>query len=514
VGFGLAWVVASPPGAGPDETGHYVKAAAAARGDLRGEPPRLTEAERREAVSTLARGGQSREELERFLEQSDTPASRWAFKTSREFSIPAGLANPAFGCGLAQSSVSASCLDERSTNTETRAVDSVFGTYQPFLYLVPGLGTLASDGASTALRFGRAVNALLSLGLIALGALALWDRGQGTLSLAGLVIALTPSVVSFTTALTPSGPEVAAGICLGGSLIRLTRAPAPSWVWAAAALAGVVLASARPLGTAFVAAIVFGIAALAGPRRVRSAVSAVPGRLVAAAAAVVLIAVAAGLWWELSYQPRAPFELADFFEGIGPSIRELWTLTKQAVGVFSALDTTLPLPGYVVWVAMLALLLGASFAVSDRRERVSLVLLAAGVLALIVAASAVYRQTGYELQARHILPVAVVLPLYAGELLDRNRGALAPRTAGRLLAGLATFAAVIQAVAFYVYCRRFAVGTDGPWLFLSDAEWSPPLGWLPWLFLAAVAALCYAAAGWQASRALVAPPGRGAQATA
>jgi hypothetical protein len=508
IGFGLAWVFASPPGAGPDETGHYVKATAAARGDLRGKPPRLTEVERREALSTLARGGQLSKELVRFLERSDTPTSRWAFETAREFSIPAGLANPAFGCGLAQSSVSAACLDEGHANTETRAVDSLFGTYQPFLHLVPGLGTLASDDAATALRFGRLANAMLALGLIALGALALWDLGRGALSLTGFVVAFTPSVMSFATALTPSGPEVAAGLCLAASLIRLTRTSAPRWVWAAATLGGVVLASARPLGTAFVATIVFGLAALAGPRRVRATLAAVPRRVVAIATALVVIAAAAGLWWELSYQPRAPFELGAFLEGIGPSVRELWNVTREAIGIFSALDTILPAPVYIVWLAMLALLLGTSFAVGDRHERVSLVLVAAAVLVLTVVASSVYRQTGYELQARHILPVAVVLPLYAGELLNRNRAALAPRTARRLLAGLSAIAAAVHALAFYVYCRRFAVGTDGPWMFLPDAEWSPPLDWLPWLLVAGVAALAYTAAGWQAGRALEAPPGR------
>ena len=37
-----------------------------------------------------------------------------------------------------------------------------------------------------------------------------------------------------------------------------------------------------------------------------------------------------------------------------------------------------------------------------------------------------------------------------------------------------------------------AVGREGPWLFLADAEWDPPLGWVPWVGLVLLATLVLA----------------------
>ena len=44
----------------------------------------------------------------------------------------------------------------------------------------------------------------------------------------------------------------------------------------------------------------------------------------------------------------------------------------------------------------------------------------------------------------------------------------------------------VQLVAWWTNARRFAVGMRGPRWFLPSAEWSPPLGWWPWLVLAIV----------------------------
>jgi hypothetical protein len=51
------------------------------------------------------------------------------------------------------------------------------------------------------MRLGRLATAALSLGLIAVAAVALWDGARGALSLVGLVVAFTPSVLAFATAL-------------------------------------------------------------------------------------------------------------------------------------------------------------------------------------------------------------------------------------------------------------------------------------------------------------------------
>ena len=46
--------------------------------------------------------------------------------------------------------------------------------------------------------------------------------------------------------------------------------------------------------------------------------------------------------------------------------------------------------------------------------------------------------------------------------------------------------------------RREAVGIDGPWWPFGAAQWSPPLGWTPWVVLAAVG-IALALAGYLSS---------------
>jgi hypothetical protein len=55
-------------------------------------------------------------------------------------------------------------------------------------------------------------------------------------------------------------------------------------------------------------------------------------------------------------------------------------------------------------------------------------------------------------------------------------------------------AAAVQLVAWYVNAHRSAVGTDGSWLFLGRAEWSPPAGWGTWLAVSVIGALALVAA--------------------
>jgi hypothetical protein len=499
--IGLAWVMSNPPGAGPDEAGHYVKAVGAGGGDLLGSPPRLTQAERRQALTELPGAGEAARELERFLRQSGTDAGRWAGRTAREFSVPAGLGFSAFGCGLGRPEVSASCLDQGHRSTRTSATDSFFGTYQPYLHVAPGLVMRTTDIPARAMRLGRLVNATVALGLIALAAFILWNGSRGALSLVGLTAALTPGVIFSAATLNPSGPEIASGICLAASLIRLVRSTdCPSWIWSAVAASGVILALSRSLGPLFVVLLVLAVAGLAGRSRVMAALQAAP-RQAGAAAVVIGLAASAGLYWELRFQPRLGWDLGTILDGVGPSIGALPELAYQSVGVFGAIDTRLPVGAYVAWGLILGVLLTLAFAVSSARERRWLIGLAVGVVALTVWMSAVYRQTGFTLQGRHVLPVAVILPLWAGELLNRHGRRLSLRTSRALVLGVAVVAAGIHALAWYANGRRFAIGTDGGWLFISDAEWQPPLGWFPWVILVLAAAGSYSLAGMRAARA-------------
>ena len=56
-------------------------------------------------------------------------------------------------------------------------------------------------------------------------------------------------------------------------------------------------------------------------------------------------------------------------------------------------------------------------------------------------------------------------------------------------------AALVQALAFYLNSRRYAVGTSGPRWFVGHALWSPPAGWWLWLGVGVVGAALLAAGG-------------------
>ena len=112
----------------------------------------------------------------------------------------------------------------------------------------------------------------------------------------------------------------------------------------------------------------------------------------------------------------------------------------------------------------------------------------------ILVMSVVYREIG-PLHGRYALPLLVLVPLWAGEVVLRRRARLSARLVLVLSGGTFAAAAAVQLLAWLASSRRFAVGQDGGWLFFRDAEWAPPLGWWPWLLMAAAAAGCYLAAG-------------------
>jgi hypothetical protein len=86
----------------------------------------------------------------------------------------------------------------------------------------------------------------------------------------------------------------------------------------------------------------------------------------------------------------------------------------------------------------------------------------AGFLLLIGVAWALANPPGAgpDEPAHYVFPFAVLLPLWAGELLSRHRDRLDPRAARGLLVGIVAGAATVQAVAWYAYGRQISSGAD------------------------------------------------------
>ena len=157
-------------------------------------------------------------------------------------------------------------------------------------------------------------------------------------------------------------------------------------------------------------------------------------------------------------------------------------------------DVKLPLIVPLTWFALVLGLWGSAYAASERRERRVLGLVLAGsLLGPVVFYGLLIRPTGFGLQGRHVLPFLAIVPLLAGEALNRRRGRLLASWL-RLLAGIVPpVVAMIQAGAWYANARRYAVGSSHRATLLGHAAWAPPAGWLPWLAAVLLGGLCLGA---------------------
>ena len=338
------------------------------------------------------------------------------------------------------------------------------------------------ESPAAALRAGRLVSALGCLALL-IAAIAMTGGG---VALAGMAVVLTPMVVYCASILNASGPEIAGSLCFIAAGLRLQRPGAGPWAWGALAAGGAALTLSRSLGPALL--VVLGAMLLllraARPRRPRHP------RAAAGAGAALLVAFGVAAWWGIAEQPHGVEGGPGYRDALAQSLHDLDDIARHAVGNFGALDT--PVPGwlYVAWGLAALGFVGLAAVRGTWRERAGLALAAVVALGLTIAVSVFQLRTGFGAQGRHVLPVLVLLPLWAGEMLRRRPdglGWLPP-------AGCALWAGG-QSVAWLANARRGAVGSDGSWWFFGAAEWSPPGGWWVWAVLAAVgAALAMAAA--------------------
>jgi hypothetical protein len=85
------------------------------------------------------------------------------------------------------------------------------------------------------------------------------------------------------------------------------------------------------------------------------------------------------------------------------------------------------------------------------------------------------------------------VPLLAGEALNRHRKRVSASWLRLLAITIPVAVALMQAAAWYINAKRYAVGRSGPVWFLGRAAWAPPAGWWTWLLAAVLAGVCLAA---------------------
>jgi hypothetical protein len=331
----------------------------------------------------------------------------------------------------------------------------------------------------------------MSLPLLAAALFLLWSPEARFVSLVGPLLAITPMTVFLAATLNPSGLEITAAVGFIGVVLRLTRQDADSsrWCWVFMGVSGAVLCLSRTQGPIWAVALLLLIVMAGDPRAfVKTAFR--QRRWSAPVVIALLAAMVLNRAWEYMYGPRLPFDPFPLITSLSEGLAQLPAVLAHQVGVFNYLEVRMPLPAYVLWGALVFALVVAALLVGTRRQRWMLLMCAAGSLALpIVLVATTMRHTGFGLQGRYVLGFSVIVPLLAGEILVRRYDRLRLLDAEQLFLPFAAGAGFVQFVAWWTNARRFAVGVSGPRWFLPAAEWSPPLGWWPWLLAAVAGAL-------------------------
>jgi Predicted membrane protein (DUF2142) len=455
-----AWLFATPPFQAPDEAAHYLRALTIAEGRLLG--PRVgVDAE---GPGALIGDGWRAEE------------QRWILHDQRSVVVPAALAPPGQPCSDGRPDIGRrSCTEVTYT-----------GDYYPIGYLLPAAAIAVSPDVSSAQWLSRAVSLLSTLAFLLL-ALALVGRRSGWATI-GLLAAMTPAVLFIGSVLNPSGLEIAANLALVAALLRLRRdrAAFPRWAWLSLAVSGAVTILSWQLGPLFAAFDLAAFTALSGRAEVRSLLAARPR---AAVATVLTLAVAVTLFAIYGITSGVLHSSASFtplVSSLHAGVDQLGPTLREAVGGFGKLTSNLPVALPVLWGLAVLVMLCAALVRGDRRERIVLAVIFLAALGFPVVFYAwSQRPTGFGMQGRYALPLLALAPMVAGEVLGPR--AAAPRSRHPRHAVPIAIAAIgiFQFAAWWINADHWS-GTSAAGLVLDRATWTPPLGWWPWLTVAAI----------------------------
>jgi hypothetical protein len=475
-----AWVMGNAPFAAPDEADHYIRTIGVSEGHLLGK------------ADPNSRIGATPTQV------------AWTAQATRLVSLPRGLDPEPFTCELGRGEPSAACLNAvHASRPAVKAVTTV-GNYQPLPYLLPAVVVRAASSAPAALRLGRAAEALSALALFAIAVFALYDAVSPLLSLLGL-LAVTPMALFCGATLSGSSTEIAGGVAFFACLLRICRAgPLHTRWWILTAISGAALTLSRSASPAWLVLTLLIAAGWCGPRSFARRWT--DGLAPRVAAGVLVLSVALNELWEGLYGSHVEVDTRALHAGPVAGVHEWWRALPELVGKFGYLNVKLPLVLPVAWFALVVVLLAAAGTVCGKRERIALAsILSAGLLGPVVFYALLIRPTGFGLQGRHVLPILVAVPLLAGETLSRRRASA--RWLQPLSFAIPIAVALMQAGAWYVNAKRYAVGSSGPSWFLGRAAWAPPAGWVTWLTAAVLATVCLAALGLAARGSSQRPSG-------
>jgi hypothetical protein len=454
--MGVAWALATPPVTGPDEVEQARRAAAVARGELIGDrqpgvPPLVVDVRVPDTYG-------------------EASVDHW-----RCFLGPLVTGSPQEAMVLPPST-----CPPISSSRELVTVQTVQYRGQPFFYAWVGLGTWAPGVSGMYLM--RLLSIVAVAALLASASRALREAGRGGRASLALAVTVTPMVLYLAASTNPSGLETAAAITAWAAGLALADARvdiSPRGV-ARFGVALAVLAAARGLGPLFAAAVLAGVATVAGWRR-----TAELGRRheVWAWGGAVAVSVALSGAWLAHVQGH--YELPDRpGTGWATALGYLPWYLRQAVGVFGTNDSALHPVVAGAWVAVAVGVIAAGLVRASPRARlVAGSALVAGLAIQVSAEGLSVPPIGFFWQGRYALPLLVgaVLAATAAPPARGHEAGPAGRTAstGGILRGAAAVVlAGVHVVAFLTVLRHYTAegpGSLGVAEALFDPRWHPPV---------------------------------------
>jgi Predicted membrane protein (DUF2142) len=483
----LAWVLASPVGASPDEQAHIAYAWGTVTGQTVFGEQLVTIPGGRTATSV---------QLPQKLLQLPTPVC-YAFHPEKPVT---------------------QCTPIPADNLQMVTQASYMSRYPPLFYAVEGVvlrAATAVDLSGPRVLYGaRLVAAVLSLLAVGSGVFLLWQRFPGRAVVLATLLALPATAWFLAASVNPNGFEIAAAFLLaagvlalrvdhaigarsltavlavpiGTLLLALTRPD--SWVWASLILGLMLVPTGQEGGTSW---------------RRRLPVRSL-GAL--AATATVLVLTSAMVWFGYALQIRGS-EAArvnsggwgglPFFGRVFLLALHSGTLVSEQVGTFGWLDTPLPSLALLAWVSVA----GAAAAIWVVGRNTSVPRWSVGaVLGLGYLAALIDEYLGaWGWQGRYLLPVTAAVCVLAVPGLTSGLERLSALRS--LVPWMLVVMMAVNALAVVWFLFRNAYGFR-PWprrlpsapLPLGVPSWTPPFGQGVVLALVALALACGVAAVW------------------
>jgi hypothetical protein len=461
-----AWATVAPYDGTPDETEHAINAYAVADGQVFKSP------------ADAGRG------------------------TGTFVNAPASLTHRG-DCFHSSPAVTPNCAVGPVGSQQVAPNESVVGRYNPIYYALVGI-PLRLDPSWGGLMAARLMTAAIVAAMLtwALYAAVRWSRSR--VMVAGILVAMTPTVFELAGSVNPNALEISAGIALFAGLIPLAdpdRAPTKGMV-ALVGVSALQLALLRALGPLWLVAAVFVLFVPSSRARLAELWRLASVRWWLGGA---LLACLAGGIWTLAFKTLGVAIIEQ------PHMSRL-TIVKNAIllptGGWEGLAREMvgamgwreyQLPGIILfgWYGAFGLLVlaGMFFGTWVDRWRIFAILAAAfGVATLATITTA--QKFGFEWQGRYILPMAAGAPLYAAWVLTK-RDVISTQRVRPLIRGLALLLLPLGLAALWHSQVRWEFGFRNPATLhlnpFSPAPWEPRFG--PELPMVC-AVLGFAVLGW------------------